>query len=541
MEFMLKTAKLKNLLSGVNTEKGMLYLSLAVVLIANIHILFTLFLSDDFLHLYQIANWNPLEFIFSSIGGHLYIVRNLIFYCMFKLFGMNSVAFFSIVLLTHLGCSYILYKIIYLLTGKATLAAAGLIIWGISPANYPALSWYSAYGHLLVGFFFLLLLYDLFRIEKKTIVFSGNTVIRWSIYLFMMAASYGIGLAIVCLSPFAIVIILWKNNKKWKIASSMLPAIALILFLFIFKDAIYYYFSGIISESKAALLSVPLRVALSNFKIILRLFIFQCALNIYHLVAFPLLLVPVTILRLCPNFLNPIFVALHYPFYAAIYSVIAIPVVILFIIVFSRSHQYRRHYAGLGIFFFGLTGMITYTHGATNDISVFLVFDMRFLYITLMVVLIMLTLMADEFLDIFPKILKTTRVFVFIVIAISIYSSVHLSKIMDIGNGYLSEQDGEIYYDTIADIEKAIRAHPTGSSVFIDNTLNENFSLYPTLRFEFPGKAAIFAITYPSNTFEGRHVYFVEKDCHVADKHTKKKHWRTSSLIVSACDRNKSN
>jgi hypothetical protein len=166
---------------------------------------------------------------------------------------------------------------------------------------------------------------------------------------------------------------------------------------------------------------------------------------------------------------------------------------------------------------------------------------MRFLYITLMVVLIMLTLMADEFLDIFPKILKTTRVFVFIVIAISIYSSVHLSKIMDIGNGYLSEQDGEIYYDTIADIEKAIRAHPTGSSVFIDNTLNENFSLYPTLRFEFPGKAAIFAITYPSNTFEGRHVYFVEKDCHVADKNTKKKHWRTSSLIVSACDRNKSN
>ena len=176
-----------------------------------------------------------LNLFFLSIGGHLFIFRNLILYCMFKLFGLNSVAYFLTVLLTHLGSAYILYKIIYLLTDKPSIAAAGMMIWGICPVNYATLAWYSAYGQILVGFFFLLFLYDLLRIEKGKILFSMNIVIRWSIYFFLMAASYGTGLAIACLSPIAIVIILWKNNQKWKIAASMLPVIALILLIIYFQ------------------------------------------------------------------------------------------------------------------------------------------------------------------------------------------------------------------------------------------------------------------------------------------------------------------
>lgn len=532
----MRPVKLKNnLLSFINDERLMLFFSLAAIIIVNGQVLFTFFFSDDFLHFYQISNWHPLEFIFSSIGGHLYIFRNLVFYCMFKLFGLNSVAYFSIVLLTHLGCAFILYKIIHLLTGKATLAAAGMMIWGITPANYSALSWYSAYGHLLVGFFFLLFLYDLLRIEKGTILFSRHIAIRWSIYLLLMATSYGIGLTIACLSPVAIVIILWRHDEKWKIAASTFPAITIILLLFIFKDAIYYYFSGIISNSSAALLKVPLLVALSNYKIILELFITQCTLNIYFLTPFPFFLVLVTML--CPKCLNL--------FFTTIPVVIAIPAVILFVVLFSRSHRYRRHYAGLSIFFLGLMGLLAYIHGAdykiNNLVGILLVFDTRFYYVTLMIAVIILTLMADELLDVFSKYLNKIVPCLFIILAISIYPSLNLAKEMDFGNGSGSEYDRKIYHDTIADIEKTIRSRPEGSSVVIDNTMNEKISLYPTLQSGFPGKAAIFAITYPHNTFEGRRVYFVERDCHVVDQNTKKKHWRMSSLIISACDRNKSN
>jgi len=218
MAILLKIVKSKNnLLARVNPEKLILVLSLAAVLIVNFQLLSAFFYQDDFLHFYQISNWDPFEFIFWPFGGHLYIFRSLIFYCMFKLFGVNSVAFFSTVLLTHIGSAYILYKIIYLLTDKPLIAAAGMMIWGICPVNYATLSWYSAYGQILVGFFFLLLLYDLLRIEKGKILFSMNIAIRWSIYFFLMAASLGNGLAIACLLPVAIVIILWKNDKKWEI------------------------------------------------------------------------------------------------------------------------------------------------------------------------------------------------------------------------------------------------------------------------------------------------------------------------------------
>jgi hypothetical protein len=494
----------------------MLVFSLAAVLVVNFQLLFTFFFADDFLWFYQISNWNPLEFIFLSIGGHLFIFRNLILYCMFKLFGLNSVVYFLTVLLTHLGSAYILYKIIYLLTNKPQIAAVGMMIWGICPVNYATLAWYSAYGQILVGFFFLLFLYDLLRMEKGKILFSMKIVIRWSIYLFLMAASYGTGLAIACLSPIVIVIILWKNNQKWKIAAAMLPVIALILLLFIFKDSIYYYFSGEVSNTKP----VALGVALSNYKIILEMFIRMCAYSIYCMAAFPMLFLSST-----KKFSTTAF--------------ISIPVIILFIVLFFRSKEYRRHYAVLSLIFLGLIGLTAY--GRAPILNAFgltmaaAAITPRYYYVIFIMVVLILSLMADELFNSFPKMAKVIVPFVFIVIALSIYPSIDLAKRIDIYNSSVKVR--KIYYNTITDIEKTIRAYPEGSFVLIDNKMNDPIipTLFPSDT-DFPGKAAIFSIKYPNNTVEGRRVYFVEKDCRVADKNIEKKKWRISSLIVSACD-----
>jgi len=507
-----------NLLAHLNTEKRMFVLSLAAVLIVNFQLLFSFFFADDFLLFYQISNWNPLEFIFSNFGGHLFIFRNLIFYCMFKLFGLNSVAYFSTVLLTHLGSAYILYKIIHLLTDKPSLAAVGMMIWGICPVNYATLAWYSAYGQILVGFFFLLFLYDLLRMEKGKILFSMKIVIRWSIYLFLMAVSYGTGLAIACLSPIAIVIILWENDKKWKIAAAMLPVIAVILLLFIFKDSIYYYFSGEVQNSKP----VALGFALSFYRSILEMFIRMCAYSIYCMAAFPILF---------------FFSTIKYPT-----VLVSFPVVVLFICLFFCSKEYKRYYAVLSIIFLGLIGMTAY-----GRVPVFAVFNIptsigsltpRYYYVIFIMVVLILSLMADELLNSFPKIAKVIVPFVFITIAFSIYPSIDLAKRIDLANTSVIAK--KIYYKTIADMEKTIRAYPDGSSVFIDNTMNDHFLWFPLplADTDFPGKAAVFSINYTSNRVEGRRVYFVEKDCRVADRLIDKKNWRISSLILSACDLN---
>ncbi len=519
MAILLKIVKLRNnIWARVNAERLMLIISLAAVLIVNYQLLFSFFFADDFLIFYQISNWNPLEFIFSNIGGHLYIFRNLIFYCMFKLFGLNSVVYFSTVLLTHMSSAYLLYKIIHLVTDKPSLAAAGMMIWGICPVNNGALGWYAVYGHVLVGFFFLLCLYDLLRIEKEKILFSMSLVIRWSIYFFLMATSFGNGLALVCLSPMAIAIILWKNDQKWKMAASMLPVIAVILLLFIFKNSLYYYFSEEIHTIK----TVDASVALSHYKIIFEWFIRMCTYSIYCLAAFPMLF---------------FFSTTEYPA-AAIF--ISIPVVILFIVLFLRTKEYRRHYAALSLFFLGLTGLTAY--GRAPLYQIFNVpismasLTPRYFYVVLMIVVIMLTLMADELLDIFPKIKKIVIPVVFIVIGISIYPSINLAQKINLPNIKVHEK--KLYFDTITDIEKTIRAYPEGSFVFIENKMNDHFFIIRSSDTDFPGKAAVFSIQYPNNTVEGRRVYFVEKDCRVADKNIKKKRWRISSLMVSACDLN---
>jgi hypothetical protein len=210
-------------------------------------------------------------------------------------------------------------------------------------------------------------------------------------------------------------------------------------------------------------------------------------------------------------------------------------------VLFLRSKEYRRHYTVLSILFLGLTGMTAY--GRAPFYYLFNIpissasISPRFFYVILMVVVIMLTLMADELLDIFPKISKVIIPIVFIVIAISIYPSMKLAKTIDKVN--TSEKERKLYYNTITDIEKTIRTYPEGSSVFIDNTMSDHFSIFLPSDNDFPGKAAVFSIKYPNNTVEGRRVYFVEKDCRVADKNIEKKRWRISSLIVSGCDLNK--
>ena len=519
----MKTIKSENSLwKYLNSERLMLVISLAVILIANIHVLSSFFWMDDFLHFYQIANWNPLEFIFYPFGGHVFIFKHTIFYLMFKLFGVNSVMYFVTVLLTHLGNAYLLYKLIHLLIEKPSLAAAGTMVWGISPVNYGTMGIYCTYGQVLVCFLFLLFLYDLLRVEKKKMLFSLSIGIRWSIYLFLMATSFGNGLAIACLSPFAIVIVLWENDQKWKIAASILPVVAIILVLFIFKDAIYYYFSGEVIHSTP----LPLSVALDHYRIILEMFIRMCAFGIYTIAAFPIF-----IITYMPSWSPP------YPMLAFFISLF---VVILFLVAFFHSKDHKRHYFVLSLIFLGLLGLTAYARAvayqffgiSASSASMML----RYYYVVFIPIVLILSLMVKELLDSYLKISKVVVALIYITIASSIYPSMNLARVIDPMQHYFASKEKKLYNETINDIEKTIRAYPAGSSIFIDNTMKNHFLIFDSSITAFPGKAAVFTIRYPNNIFEGRRVYFIEKDCRVAQANLAKINWRISSLIVSACD-----
>jgi hypothetical protein len=510
-----------------HAQQLMLVVSLTVITLLNYHLLFTFFHEDDFYHLYQIANGKPLEFIFYPIGGHLYIFRNVIFYCMFKLVGLKPIAFFSIALVTHLLNAFILYKIIQLLTGKTLLASVGTMMWGVSPINYSTIGWYSAYGHLLVVLFFLLFLYDLLKYEKDNKTYSMSIAIRWTIYLLLAACSYGPGVILALLAPITIAIILWKNDSKWRIALSASPVFVMVLLLIIFNNHIYRIFSGELSPYAQ---HVEIGNAIKHYKAITELSAWMYINSVFWLNALPLLFgLPIMFLK------NQYRMPGEIIEYTECGIAISITVLLMVLIVRSNGERFRRYvvFCFLAVGIIGLIACARAPGAAEQHFPIVLLSYTKHWYYALMVLFILImVLMADQVLEAFPRITKVIGAYVSIVIVIIIYISLGYSKIVH--NDPVMTKAKKTYYDTVNDIKKKIRSYPEGSTVYIDNKMKKRLDfIFPDA--DFPGKAAVFAITYPTNTVEGRRVFFVENDCNIADRSLAKKDWRISSLMVSDC------
>lgn len=494
-------------------NKILLLISIIIVGIVQSQLLFTYFFRDDFLHIYQIANWPALEFIFSAYGGHLYITRNLIFLIMFKFFGMNAFYYFLIVLITHLASVFLLFKIIRLLTGNNVIAFTGSVIWGMSPVNYATLAWYSAYGHIIVGPFFLLFLYDLFRIEKGIITFNLKIALKWSLYFFIMATSFGTGLAIIVVSPVIILILLWKHKNKWILALSTIPIIIFVLFLLYFNNRIFFLITGHDQEIARAFIGLlP-----NTFSIITEMFIKMSIYAIYCMSGFPFL-----------YFLSLI----KYPIIAYF---IAIPVFLLLCILFRKTNFIRRRYYFIFIFyvtaFIGLTAYarapVYHTLGISiTDASI----SPRYFYIIFIMIILILSLMVQQIVT--KKILnKKVILILFVILAISIPFSIKSARRSDITNTHKKEK--KLYYSTLKQIKKEIKDVPEGSDVYLDNTLKGNFSIFLPTETDFPGRAAVYAIAFPDNIAYGRRIYFVEKDKKIIESNIRKSEWRISKLLIS--------
>jgi hypothetical protein len=159
--------------------------------------------SDDFFHLYNLVSNGPLRFLLTPHGGHVLIVRNLVFTACYLLFGLNPLGYFVLVLATHLANVYLLFLVIRQFTGDAFLACCGATVWGVLPLNEGALGWYSVYGHVLLLTIVLWLLYDVMRVrggEAALSVARGGT---WFLLLLAASTCFGIGAAVAM--TFAVV------------------------------------------------------------------------------------------------------------------------------------------------------------------------------------------------------------------------------------------------------------------------------------------------------------------------------------------------
>jgi len=203
------------------------------------------FYYDDFLHFFQAANTEFLEFIITPYGGHLYLTRNLFFFIFYKFFGLRAEFYFIIVLSTHILNVFLLFNFIKKLTSHLYLAAFGATLWGIYPINEGALGWYSAYGIVLTSTWLLLILYDVSRVIQNEIHLTRMRLVKWQLLLIAAATSYGLGLAISLSFVIVIWFFMYGEIKRKKATLNMLYIALLIPLMYIFMLSSYQVSTGL--------------------------------------------------------------------------------------------------------------------------------------------------------------------------------------------------------------------------------------------------------------------------------------------------------
>jgi hypothetical protein len=90
---------------------------------------------------------------------------------------------------------------------------------------------------------------------------------------------------------------------------------------------------------------------------------------------------------------------------------------------------------------------------------------------------------------------------------------------------------------TLRDIEAAVASHPAGSTVYLENQQSPVAILGPAVRNPaFPGRAALFLVTHPSGTLDGRRVRFVEPDPQIRTFFAHEGRRRLMELLVAPED-----
>src|SRR3990172_5951322 len=116
------------------------------------------FREDDFLNLYRIANDSLASFLLGLHGGHLLLVRNLLFYLCHAAFGAEPAGYLWVAWLTHLVNVALLYSVVRILTASSLAACFGAVLWGTDPILTSSLGWYSVYGQVVAASILLWLL-----------------------------------------------------------------------------------------------------------------------------------------------------------------------------------------------------------------------------------------------------------------------------------------------------------------------------------------------------------------------------------------------
>lgn len=150
------------------------------------------FFADDFVWLLHFRDWPMLRALTFPFGGHALLLRNVVFYASWSLFGLWPEPYHWTLFLTHLANVGLLFVLLRRLTGSVHLACLGGLLWGTSPLCAGTVAWYSVYGHALVGTILLVVLCQVVRVREPSL----RDGVGWFLLLLAGVLCFGVGVGI---------------------------------------------------------------------------------------------------------------------------------------------------------------------------------------------------------------------------------------------------------------------------------------------------------------------------------------------------------
>ena len=205
-------------------------LAVAAAVLATWPILGNYFYADDFDHLLELATFGPRDFILAPNAGHMYLVRNAVFYLSFLAFDMEPAGYFTGAVATHGLNALLLFAVIRRLTADALVAGLVAVLFAVSPENPGTLGWYSVYGHALATTATLIALLLVAPAPGVPRPLSRRSAAAAALAMLVASQCFGTGAAVAIVFP-AVAFLLRPELLRTPRSAALLAALPLLVLL----------------------------------------------------------------------------------------------------------------------------------------------------------------------------------------------------------------------------------------------------------------------------------------------------------------------
>lgn len=437
------------------------------------------FRADDFLNLYQIANYSPWQYLVIPNAGHLLLTRNAIFYVSWLLFGAHAWPYLWAAFLTHLVNVALLYFVIDRYTASRSAAVLGATLWGACALHVDAVGYYAVYGHVLVGSALLLILLSADRAADLAV--RPVLLVLWYALALGAATCFGTGIALAMVLPVVLALLLPGWRRAWR---SRLPLISLLIVVPLLYFALHKLYQ----------IAFAVQGVRDPFQRMIE-----------SLGSVPTGMVRTLAFAMFRLLLRPLPVESAFP---AAYFMLGATALALALYAWRAPSLVRRRIAACLVLAVACYGVVVMAR-------LFRVYDMpasvmdsdgRLHYAPLIPLTILLAFLWQALSARLPQVSGLAVGVLCIALALPSIGPVPVDE-RCIGTGYHLKK-------ALMRIAVTMRmAPPEQMDIVIPN---RRFPPSP-MSVVFPGWAGVFAIFYPSNTVNGRRVVFIENDPQVVD------------------------